>query len=217
MGLRRIFGLGVLLAGLAILGWLGWMYYGTTWVAHRREESVVATLREGWAANGGHTERSDRHSASIVRIPRFGYGYAVPLLDGTSADVLALGFGRLESTALPGAVGNLVIAGHRVTYGEPLRRMPELEPGDRILIDQADRTLVYVLDTGGAQLRIPYSDSWVTETRPSNPVPGGVQPPSDAGRRLLTVVTCAELFHTEDRLVAFGHLVAIRTSGPGRR
>jgi sortase A len=25
--------------------------------------------------------------------------------------------------------------------------------------------------------------------------------------RLLTLVTCAELFHTDDRLVVFGHLV----------
>ena len=25
--------------------------------------------------------------------------------------------------------------------------------------------------------------------------------------RLLTLVTCAELFHTDDRMVAFGHLV----------
>jgi sortase A len=27
------------------------------------------------------------------------------------------------------------------------------------------------------------------------------------GRRLVTLVTCAELFHTDDRMVAFGHLV----------
>jgi sortase A len=35
-----------------------------------------------------------------------------------------------------------------------------------------------------------------------------VQPPSqEEGQRLLTLTTCAELFHTDDRMVAFGHLV----------
>ena len=40
----------------------------------------------------------------------------------------------------------------------------------------------------------------------------GAKPPNkEAGRRpteaLITLTTCAELFHTSDRLVAFGHLV----------
>ena len=35
-----------------------------------------------------------------------------------------------------------------------------------------------------------------------------MQPPSqDDGQRLITLTTCSELFHTDDRLVAFGHLV----------
>ena len=32
------------------------------------------------------------------------------------------------------------------------------------------------------------------------------------GVRLITLTTCAELFHTDDRMAAFGHLVAARIS-----
>lgn len=39
--------------------------------------------------------------------------------------------------------------------------------------------------------------------------PGGVEPPPGTGRRLLTLVTCADLVRTVDRLVAFGHLVEV--------
>jgi sortase A len=132
----------------------------------------------------------------------------VPLLDGTSDDVLAAGFGHVEGTAAPGQVGNVVLAGHRITHGEPLRDMPDLEPGDEVLVETADRVYTYVLDTGGDDLTVGFDADWVLAPAPVNP-DGGVQPPTggDSGQRLLTLVTCAELFHTDARLVAFGHLV----------
>jgi sortase A len=40
---------------------------------------------------------------------------------------------------------------------------------------------------------------------PRNPDPDGVQPTDDL--RLITLTTCAELFHTDNRMIAFGHLV----------
>ena len=85
--------------------------------------------------------------------------------------------------------------------------MPELRPGDEIVVDTRDTTYTYVLDTGGGDLAVPFTDVWVLDPRPVNP-DGGVGPPEDAGERLLTLTTCSELFHTDDRLVAFGHLVS---------
>ena len=41
----------------------------------------------------------------------------------------------------------------------------------------------------------------------SDPVDGGVQPAQEDGQRLITLATCSELFHTDDRMIAFGHLV----------
>jgi sortase A len=46
----------------------------------------------------------------------------------------------------------------------------------------------------------------VVAPKPENPRPGGVGPVDDP--RLITLTTCAELFHTDNRMIAFGHLVS---------
>ena len=84
--------------------------------------------------------------------------------------------------------------------------MPDLEPGDEVILTTADTIYTYVLDTGGDDLTVDLNDTWVLDSSPVNP-DGGTQPPRlRSDQRLLTLVTCAELFHTDDRLVAFGHL-----------
>ena len=95
---------------------------------------MVERLERGWH-EGQSTVRVDEGVAgSIVRIPRLGDGYRVPVLEGTSDDVLASGFGHFDGTAGPGEVGNYALAGHRVTHGEPLRDMPDLEVGDEVVV-----------------------------------------------------------------------------------
>ena len=49
---------------------------------------------------------------------------------------------------------------------------------------------------------------------PKNPEPGGVQPAQRRGQRLITLTTCSEIFHTDDRMIAFGHLVKAAPEGP---
>jgi sortase A len=102
-------------------------------------------------------------------------------------------------------VGNYALAGHRITHGEPLRRMPELRPGDEVLVETRDAIHTYVLDTDPNDLVVPFTSGWVLDPLPVNPV-GGVQPDPADGRRLITLATCSELFHTDDRMIAFGHL-----------
>ena len=67
-------------------------------------------------------------------------------------------------------------------------------------------TFTYVIDTDPEDLVVGFDDTWVVSERPVNPDHGGVGPAED--RRLLTLTTCAELFHTDDRMVVFGHLVS---------
>ena len=125
------------------------------------------------------------------------------------AVVLAAGYGHFEDTAAPGEVGNYALAAHRVTHGEPLRRMPELQPGDEIIIETQTMVFTYVLDTGGDDLVVDRSEDWVTDPLPANPDAGEPQPTQQVGQRLITLTTCAELFHTDDRMVAFGHLESV--------
>jgi sortase A len=62
------------------------------------------------------------------------------------------------------------------------------------------------LDTGGDDLVVPFTETWVIDALPTNP-DGGVGPAADQVQRLITLTTCSELFHTDNRMIAFGHLV----------
>jgi sortase A len=206
---RWLVAVGVLLltSGLTLAGYVAWQYWGTTWTAERRHEAVVEELQRAWTDGDRVAQVPAGQATAVVRVAAFGEDYAVPLLEGSSGDVLASGFGHIEDTAEPGEEGNFVLAGHRVTHGEPLREMPSLRPGDTVVVETADRTLTYILDTSGDELEVGFDASWVLAPLPKNPQPGAVGPAPEE-TALLTLVTCADLFHSGQRLVAFGHLIS---------
>jgi sortase A len=204
-------GFGLVLAGLAMLGYVGWQFWGTTWVSRRAQHRITSTLEQHWRTEPG-TRLQPRyvphgHASALVRIPAFGKKYVVPVLEGTDADVLAQGYGHFPKSADPGEVGNYALAAHRVTHGEPLRRMPDLRPGDKVIVETVDHTYTYELDTDPNKLVIPFTGTWVLAAVPKNP-DGGPEPRQRPGQRLITLTTCSELFHTDNRLIAFGHLVS---------
>ena len=133
----------------------------------------------------------------------------MPVIEGTTQGILAKGYGHFEDTADPGEVGNYALAAHRVTHGEPLRRMPELRPGDTVIVETVDATYTYELDTNPNDLVIPFTGVWVLDPLPDNPEPGGPEPRQEKRQRLITLTTCSEIFHTDNRMIAFGHLVEV--------
>ncbi len=199
-------GYGMILAGLAVLGWLAWQFWGTNWVSHRHQDEVLGSLENGWAAGDDSVRTDFGLATAILHIPALGKDYAVPVLEGSSDDVLASGVGHMEDTADAGERGNYVLAGHRITHGEPFADLGELEPGDKVYVETRTATYEYVLDTGGDDLVVPFTASWVLDAFPQNP-DGGIEPPADVGNHLITLLTCSEIFHTDNRWVVFGHLV----------
>lgn len=202
--------------GVVVGGYVLWQMYGTNIASQRAHREIVTDVERAWAAEdraGGSPARPQTTPTkygdveAVIRIPRFGNDYAVPVLAGTSDAVLSAGYGHFEGTAAAGKVGNYALAAHRVTHGEPLRRMPELVAGDEVVVETRDWTYTYELDTAGAALRVPFTETWVLEEVPDNPRAGGIEPAQEPGQRLITLTTCAELFSTDGRLIAFGHLV----------
>ncbi|MFT3873882.1 MAG: class E sortase [Nocardioides sp.] len=207
---RLLTAIGLLLvgAGLVVLGWVAWQLWGTNWISQRHQAEAVESVRRQWA-NGQDSAHVDAGVVTaVIRIPRFGKDYEVPVLEGTSDEALASGFGHFSDTARPGRVGNYALAGHRITHGQPLREMPELRPGDKVIVETRRATYTYVLDTPGDGLIVPFTATWVLDPLPTNP-DGGVQPDQAPGQRLITLTTCSELFHTDNRMIAFGHLDSV--------
>ena len=222
-------GLGLVVAGLSLLGYVGWQFFGTNILAERRQRETVSQLQEQWREEVSTTVDGAGRSAdgpgsaepepvalgdasALVRIPRFGDDYVMPVLEGVGDDVLARGFGHFEDSAAAGGRGNYALAAHRVTHGEPLRDMPSLRPGDEVVVETRDSVYTYELDTDPNDLVVGFRDVWVVAEDPENPDPRGANPVDDP--RLITLTTCAELFHTDDRMVAFGHLVSSESKQP---
>lgn len=206
--------IGVLLivSGLGMLGYVGWEFYGTTWLSHRKQADLVEKLEKQWQRPDTGDDQSGKVASAgstadaIIRIPRFGSSYAIPVLAGVEDEALASGFGHFENSAKPGRKGNYALAAHRITHGEPLRRMPDLEVGDKVIVETRTHVYTYRLTTPGDGLEVPFTDGWVVDPLPTNPQAGGVQPDQTKGQRLITLTTCAELFHTDERMIAFGVL-----------
>lgn len=200
-------GLALITVGAIVLGWLAWQFWGTNWVSKGRQAEVVADLQKDWGDGKVNADTDFGLATGILRIPRFGANYEVPILDGSSDEVLAAGVGHMEDTADVGERGNYVLAAHRITHGEPFADFPQLQDGDLVHIETVDADYTYELDTGGMDLIVPFTADWVLASFPVNPDPGGTTAAGKPGDRLITLLTCSELFHTNNRSVVFGHLV----------
>ncbi|WP_246088020.1 class E sortase [Nocardioides albertanoniae] len=207
---RPLFWVGIvlILAGLAILGYVVWELYGTTYVSKERQQKTTTRIEKAWDSGRAAVHTDAGSTSTVIEIPRFGKGYRVPVIEGTSDRALSAGFGHFAGTAGPGEVGNFALAGHRITHGEPLRDLPELRSGDKIRVLTREKTYVYEFTSNGDDLVVPFTSGWVTDPVPDNPERVGVEPEQGEGQRLITLTTCSELFHTDNRMIAFGKLVS---------
>jgi sortase A len=78
-----------------------------------------------------------------IDIPRIDASFVV--IDGTGTSELEKGPGIYRDTRFPGLGGATAIAGHRTTWLAPFRRINELRPGDRILLDMPYAHFVYTV------------------------------------------------------------------------
>ncbi|MGZ5415241.1 MAG: class E sortase [Aeromicrobium sp.] len=198
-----VVGVAFILAGLGFLGYVGWQYYGTDVVSKHKQAEVKKSLVHDWGKG------IDGDAVGLLRVPRFGKDYEVPIVTSFDKSALARGVGWYEKGAKPGEIGNFAIAGHRVTHGEPFRDFPKLRKGDKVEVETRTRIFTYKLRNDGTDITVDFSTSWPLQ---AVPVKGkqDVRPTEP----MITMLTCSELFHTRDRSVVLGDLVAT-VSKPG--
>ncbi len=200
-GVVRGVGIVALLAGLGLLGWAGWQYFGTGITSNRTMDDLKSGLHDEWKPAAKPPVKAETGTAIVLlRIPKLGKDWEKPVIEGVGKDELTRGIGHYPQTQLPGQPGNFAIAGHRVTHGAPFGKLLELTKGDQVIVETADTVYTYELDGSPRDLTVKPADNWVLE-----PVPG--KPRETPGRSIITLTTCQDLFHSPDRSVAFGHLV----------
>ncbi len=73
-------------------------------------------------------------------------GLSQPFFEGVTLTAINRGPSHWPGTAMPGEVGNVVIAGHRTTYTKPFWSLNELEPGDELIFTVDGERITYVLE-----------------------------------------------------------------------
>ena len=202
-----LLGIGLLVAGLACLGWVGFQYFGTNVISEQTFEHEAEQLRTKWQDQDRADPKSREQATAqvpgdavaLLRIPAFGDDYEVPILNGTELSILSKGIGHYESTAAPGQIGNFAVAGHRVTHGQPFAKLLTLKKGDEVVVETREAIYTYVMDDSPRRLTVNDSETWVLD-----PVPGkeGAKPTE----ALITLTTCQDLFRSPDRSIGFGRL-----------
>ncbi|MGP4109646.1 class E sortase [Streptomyces sp. 4N509B] len=206
---------GVLLM-LFVVYQLWWTNYEARAHANREREE----LQQEWDSSGNGQGDPARDPGAFSPGEGFAVLYmptldvVVPIAETTDEDSV-LNNGMVghyaEEDGLPTAMpwdeeGNVGLAGHRNTHGEPFRYINRLEPGDPIVIETADAYYTYAMT------------SRLDSTSPSNvevldPVPtqGGFTDPG----RYITLTTCTPEFTSTYRLIVWGEMVEERPRQDG--
>lgn len=175
--------------GISILLFLVYQLFGTNLVTERRQDN----LKEAFAAQPStppptaEEAPADLGSAvARIQIPKVELDWLV--VEGVTLDALQDGPGHYPGTALPGQLGNVVISGHRTTFGAPFYRLDEVQVGDPITVTAPYGRFVYR----------------VTETKIVEPTDLTVVVESDDAR--LTLTTCHPRFSARQRLIVVAAL-----------
>ena len=174
---------GALLISLGILlsayvgGTYAWMYHEQRSLLHQWQVSN---------ASGGDRVPAEANALTRILIPKIKLDAIIT--EGTSHTALTLGPGHLQESAVPGDIGNSVIAAHRDTF---FRHIYELNAGDDIYVERHGKQFHYV----------------VTEKRVVQPTDVSVLDNSSEAR--LTLITCYPVYFVgpaPERLVIFAKL-----------
>ena len=114
-----------------------------------------------------------------IEIPKL--GLSVPLNQGISLKSIDRGPSHWPGTALPGNVGNVVVAGHRVTHSKPFRHLDSLVEGDEIIYVVDGVRSVYAVT--GHEVVTPDATWIVNQTQDATTTLFACHPPGSARYR----------------------------------
>lgn len=177
MSALRVIGRSFIVLGVLTLLFLVYQLFGTNLVTEREQKALAAefgtSITEESPDLGG--------GVALIKIPKIGVDRVV--VEGIGVAELKKGPGHYPDTAMPGELGNMVVSGHRTTYGAPFYRLDELKVGDEITVFDSQRGYKYM----------------VTESKIVRPTEIGVIAPSTDAR--LTLTTCHPRFSARQRLI----------------
>lgn len=198
-------------AGTLIVLFVVYVLFWTGVKADTEMDHQVDLLQDQWAkrpvrpASGPGASAAPEQPApykdakpfALMYIPRLGFTWNKPVLEGTKTDTLKKGLGHYANTAQLGQKGNFAVAGHRRTYGDPFKDFPKLRPGDAVVLTDGATWFTYVIDKGPSR-------TLPTDVQVIDPVP--TKSGYARAGRYLTLTTCDPEWGHSHRLIVWGHL-----------
>jgi sortase A len=211
--------------GIVILLFVVYELWFTNFYTEKQQRSLGNELRHNWLLPGPDvTQLHVAHvplgsGLAVLRIPRFGRGYHMVIVEGTEFGDLQKGPGHYPGTALPGQVGNFAVAGHRTTYLAPFNRIDTLRAGDAIVLETKTMWLTYTVETvqaGHGYPRVPYQEIVDPhDVAVAYPVPDQPDPDKKPTMRLLTFTSCNPKYSAAQRIVVHAKLTAQQPKSDG--
>jgi sortase A len=103
--------------------------------------------------------RGPENNPPLGRIVIPKVGLDAELEQGIRLTTLDRGPGHWPGSALPGEIGNVVVAGHRTSHGAEFRYLDQLVPGDEVIFTTDTGAHTYLVT--GTQIVTP-NDLWIT-------------------------------------------------------
>ncbi|WP_246572830.1 sortase [Kineosporia corallincola] len=201
----RLIGFAVLTVGLLLTAGVGGGWWYTNWSARSTAHGLADRAAEAFTDPGPRKPTDvvvprgvSGPVVAVVRIPKLGGDWRMPVELGTGTDILRQGLGMYDGSPQPGQKGNVGLAGHRTTWGAPFKHIDELTAGDLIRVWTAKGRFDYQVVSEGV-------------TDPSDV--SVVQQKTAKGRAWLTLTTCHPEFSAAERLYVHAQLVR---SSPAR-
>ena len=194
---RRI-GQALLLAGALLLLFVAYQLWGTTFWTQRAQSRLRNDFRAKLAVTAPSAPSSPEappqpppdarlapaEGEALARLVISRIELDVIVVEGVDPEALRDGPGHFPGTPLPGEDGNVVLSGHRTTYGAPFHHLEELAEGDELIVQSPSGEFVYRV--AWSRIVAP-SEVSVTESTP--------------GVKEVTLTTCHPKFSASQRLV----------------
>lgn len=187
---KRIFGIVLILIGIAIISTALYMRYDADSKQKNKIDAFEKTIEKMDKKpneNGTTYAKDVNGTIGILTIPRI--DLKVALSEGVDMATLKYAAGHFSGTAMPGQKGNFCVAGHRsYTYNQAFNRLDEVKIGDEIIVKATN-----------GQFKYKVNDIKVVE-------PTEVSVLNKTDDATITLVTCTPIRIATHRLIVKGKL-----------
>jgi sortase A len=122
-----------------------------------------------------------RIEIGTIEIPAIGLTRTI--FEGIRQTTLDLGPGHWPGTALPGEIGNVVLAGHRVSSNRDFNQLDRLQPGDEVVMSTLSGRHVYRVT--GTEIVLPDAMWIVDQTYERTATLFACHPPGSVRERIV--------------------------------